>query len=137
MTLMKSSCRRLDRRSFLGSAAVAAAGVIVAACGGQQASAPQAAAPKPAESKPADSKPGTAPQAAAPKAPAATGPVTIRFYTGEDDPPQIKVYEEIFAEYKQSHPNVDFSLTPSPDDVLQQLTAALAAKTAPEFSGLV
>lgn len=144
---MKSSRRRLSRRAFLGTTSIAAAGVIVAACSGQQAPAPTAApkgaeakptaAPKAAESKPAEPKPTTAAQAAAPQAPAGTAPITIRFYTGEDDPPQIKVYEEIFAEYKQSHPNVNFSLTPAPDDILQKLTAALAAKTAPEFSGLV
>jgi multiple sugar transport system substrate-binding protein len=141
--LMKPSRRHLNRRSFLGSTAVIAAGAIVAACGGQQAPAP--AAPKAAEAKPtaasqsatAESKPAAAAPAAAPNAPAATGPLTIHFYTGEDDPQQIKVYEEIFADFKQTHPNVDFSLTPSPDDVLQKLTAALAAKTAPEFSGLV
>jgi multiple sugar transport system substrate-binding protein len=119
---------------------VLAAGVL-AACS-QPSSAPpassgQGTAPKPADAKTAAGQPTAAAQAAAPKAPAATAPVTIRFYTGEDDPPQIKVYEEIFAEYKQTHPNVSFSLTPAPDDVLQQLTAALAAKTAPEFSGLV
>ena len=34
-------------------------------------------------------------------------------------------------------PNVSFSLTPSPTDILQKITASLAAKTAPEFSGLV
>lgn len=149
---MKSSRRRLNRRSFLSSTTLAAAGVLVAACGGQQAAAPTAvpkaaetkptAAPKaaeakPAESKPAESKPVTAPQAAAAKAPAPAGPVTIRFFTGEDDPTQIKVYEEIFAEYKQQQPNVSFSLTPSPTDILQKITASLAAKTAPEFSGLV
>ena len=141
---MKSSRMRFSRRSFLGSTAVTTAGIFLAACGQQSApssSAPPAAsnptsAAKPDAAKPAESKPATTSQAAAPKT-AATGPVTIRFFTGEDDPPQIKVYEEIFAEYKQSHPNVDFSLTPSPDDVLQKLTAALAAKTAPEFSGLV
>jgi multiple sugar transport system substrate-binding protein len=120
---------------------VLAAGVL-AACSQSSAPSPpassgQGATPKPADAKPAAAQPTAAGQAAAPKAPAATGPVTIRFYTGEDDPPQIKVYEEIFAEYKQTHPNVSFSLTPAPDDVLQQLTAALAAKTAPEFSGLV
>src|SRR5688572_23475207 len=152
--LMKPSRRRLNRRSFLSSTALATAGVIVAACGGQQPAAPAApkaaeskptAAPKvaeskpaeskPAESKPAESKPATAPQAAAAKAPAPAGPVTIRFFTGEDDPTQIKVYEEIFAEYRQQQPNVSFSLTPSPTDILQKITASLAAKTAPEFSG--
>ena len=90
----------------------------------------------PSPSRPSRSRPPAA-QAAAPKAPAPAGPVTIRFFTGEDDPTQIKVYEEIFAEYKQTQPNVSFSLTPSPTDVLQKITASLAAKTAPEFSGLV
>lgn len=142
---MRSSRKHFSRRAFLSSTAVGTAGIILAACG-QQSSAPSAA-PKPADSnppaatkpdaaKPAESKPAGASQAAAPK-PAASGPVTIRFFTGEDDPQQIKVYEEIFSEYKQSRPNVSFSLTPAPDDVLQQLTAALAAKIAPEFSGLV
>ena len=127
---------------------VASAAAFVAACGGQAPAAPPAAETKPADpkpttaapaaqSKPAESKPASASQAAVSKAPAPAGPVTIRFFTGEDDPAQIKVYEEIFAEYKQLQPNVSFSLTPSPDDVLQKLTAALAAKTAPEFSGLV
>lgn len=147
---MKSSRRRFSRRSFLGTSAVLATAAIAAACGGGQQTSP---APK-TESKPAETKPAAQPtaaaktetkpaahptaaaQAAAPKPAAATDPVTIRFYTGEDDPPQIKVYEEIFAEYKQQQPNVSFSLTPAPDDVLQKITAALAAKTAPEFSGL-
>jgi multiple sugar transport system substrate-binding protein len=125
----------------LGGTLVLAAGVL-AACSQSSAPSPpassgQGATTKPADAKPAAAQPTAASQAAAPKAPAATGPITIRFYTGEDDPPQIKVYEEIFAEYKQTNPNVSFSLTPSPDDILQQLTAALAAKTAPEFSGLV
>jgi multiple sugar transport system substrate-binding protein len=146
---MRVACRRFRRREFLSSTVVMSAAVIVAACGGQTpAAAPKAADPKPttpaqpaaqskpAESKPAESKPTAAPQAA-PKTGVTTAPLTIRFYTGEDDPQQIKVYEEIFAEYKQNQPNVNFSLTPSPDDVLQKLTAALAAKTAPEFSGLV
>ncbi|MDP8921754.1 MAG: extracellular solute-binding protein [Chloroflexota bacterium] len=140
---MRSPRKRLSRRSFLGTTAIAATGVIAAACGGQPAAAPKAAESKPADQKPAaqpkaaESKPGTTTQASAPKSAAATGPVTIRFYTGEDDPPQIKVYEEIIAEYRQTHPNVSFSVTPSPDDVLQKLTTALAARTAPEFSTLV
>ena len=146
---MKSSRRRFSRRSFLGTSAVLATAAVAAACGGGQQSAP---APKAAESKPAESKPAAQPaaetkpataqptaasQASAPKPAVATGPLTIRFYTGEDDPTQIKVYEEIIAEYKQQQPNVSFSITPSPDDILQKMTAALAAKTAPEFSGLV
>ena len=105
--LMKPSRERLSRRSFLGSTAVATAAVIVAACGGQTApaptAAPKAADPKPAAqpttaaqpaaaSKPADAKPAAASQAAASKAPPAAGPVTIRFFTGEDDPTQVKVY---------------------------------------------
>jgi multiple sugar transport system substrate-binding protein len=141
---MRSVRKGLSRRAFLGGAATVAGSILVAACGqgGPSAPVPKAAESKPAEgkpaaTKPAESKPAAASQAAAPKSGAATGPVTIRFYTGEDDPSQIKVYEEIFAEFKQQHPNVSFSLTPSPDDVLQKLTAALAAKTAPEFSGLV
>ncbi|MDP8922180.1 MAG: extracellular solute-binding protein, partial [Chloroflexota bacterium] len=135
---MKASRKRLSRRSFLGTTAIAATGVIVAACGGQPAAPPKGAESKPAEQKPAaESKPGTTTQASAPQPAAATGPITIRYYTGEDDPTQIKVYEEIQAEYRQTHPNVSFSITPSPDDILQKMTAALAAKTAPEFSGLV
>jgi multiple sugar transport system substrate-binding protein len=143
---MRVACRRFRRREFLSSTVVLAAGVL-AACGHPSsapsptsASKPADAKPseaKPVESKPAAAQPTAAPQAAAPKAAAPAGPVTIRFFTGEDDPTQIKVYEEIFAEYRQQQPNVSFSLTPSPDDVLQKLTAALAAKTAPEFSGLV
>jgi multiple sugar transport system substrate-binding protein len=120
---------------------VLAAGVL-AACGQQSGSTAPPATSKPADAKPTESKPGaaqptTAPQATAPKTAASTAAVQIRFFTGEDDPPQIKVYEEIFKEYQQDHPNVTFSLTPSPDDILQKMTAALAAKTAPEFSGLV
>lgn len=144
---MKSSRKRLSRRSFLGSGAIATAAVIVAACGQTPAAppaAPKAADTKPstaaqpaAGAKPAETKPTAAAQSAAAKAPQAAGPVTIRFFTGEDDPTQIKVYEEIFAEYKQQQPNVSFSLTPSPTDILQKITASLAAKTAPEFSGLV
>ncbi|MGE3267219.1 MAG: ABC transporter substrate-binding protein [Chloroflexota bacterium] len=151
---MRSARRGFSRRAFLSSGAALAGGAIVAACS-QPAAAPSptsaskpaeskpAAAAKPAETKPAaaakpaETKPAAPAQAAAPKAGASTAPVTIRFYTGEDDPPQIKVYEEAFETFKQTHPNVSFSLTPSPDDVLQKLTAALAAKTAPEFSGLV
>jgi len=145
---MKPSRGRLTRRSFLTSAALLSTGVILAACGNQASSpgatgsGPTPATSKPgtapqSASKPTDATPATAAQSGAPKTAGGPGPVEIRFYTGEDDPPQIKVYEEIFAEYQQSHPNVTFSLTPAPDDVLQKLTAALAAKTAPEFSGLV
>ena len=147
---MRVACRRFRRREFLSSSLVLAAGVL-AACSQPSSTPAPTAAPKAADTKPADAKPTAAPaaaskpaeaakpaaQAAAPKAPAPAGPVTIRFFTGEDDPTQIKVYEEIFAEYKQQQPNVSFSLTPSPTDVLQKITASLAAKTAPEFSGLV
>jgi multiple sugar transport system substrate-binding protein len=117
---------------------VVASGAVLAACGGQ---APPSSAPKSDGAKPTAAagaaQPTAAPQAAAPKAAASGAPTAIRFFTGEDDPQQIKVYEEIIAEYKQTHPNLTFSITPSPDDILQKMTAALAAKTAPEFSGLV
>src|SRR5687767_8872703 len=136
---MASSQRRLTRRSFLWGSTVVASGAVLAACGGQAAA--PAAAPKSDGAKPTAAagaaQPTAAPQAAAPKAAASGAPTAIRFFTGEDDPQQIKVYEEIIAEYKQTHPNVSFSITPSPDDILQKMTAALAAKTAPEFSGLV
>jgi multiple sugar transport system substrate-binding protein len=142
---MRPSRESLSRRSFLRSAALLAAapvaGSIVAACGAPAAPAPTAAPAKPADSKPADAaaKPAATSAPAAAAKPAAGGPkLAIRFYTGEDDPQQIKVYNEIIAEYQQTvNPNTEFSITPSPDDILQKMSAALAAKTAPEFSGLV
>lgn len=142
---MRSSRYCRSRRSFLRDTAVlaltSAAATLAVACG--PAATPSPSAPpksaasttsQPSLAKP--TAPAAAPQPAAKSAPSKET-VTIRFFTGEDDPPQIKVYKDIIAEYEKAHPNVTISVSPAPDDILQKLTAAIAAKTAPEFSTLV
>jgi multiple sugar transport system substrate-binding protein len=121
---------RLSRRGFL----VLSAGVLVAACS-------PAAAPPPA--KPAESKPTEAPKPAAPPstaAPAAaqptaapavsSGPVTVPFYTTENDPKSLDFFKGVGEEFKKVNQNVELKITVYQDETqLQFLTTAFQTGT--------
>lgn len=119
----------ISRRRLIGSFALGAGAVLLAACG-QSSSAPAATAPaKPAESKPAASKPAetkpaapaaasaptSAPAAAAPAKPAAAGPVTINvisWNSGSSAEAYKNAVAQINDKFKAKQPNVTINFEP-------------------------
>jgi raffinose/stachyose/melibiose transport system substrate-binding protein len=115
---------RVSRRRLIGSIALGAGAVVVAACGQ---SAPSPAAPaKPADPKPADAKPAAdtkpaapaAPattSAAAPAQPAGTGPVTlnvISWNSGSSAEAFKNAVGQINDKFKAKRPNVTVNFEP-------------------------
>src|SRR5262245_14137049 len=115
----------LTRRRLLGSFALGAGAVIVAACGQSQQATPAAtsapakpAESKPAESKPAESKPAapaaagaptSAPAAAQPAASGGGGPITIAviaWNSGSSAEAFKNAMAQINDKFKQQKPNV-------------------------------
>jgi raffinose/stachyose/melibiose transport system substrate-binding protein len=116
----------LSRRRLLGTFALGAGAVLLAACGSQSGSAPAAtsAPAKPAESKPAESKPAapaaaaaptTAPAAAQPATSGGGGPVTISviaWNSGSSAEAFKNAMAGINDKYKATKPNVTITFEP-------------------------
>jgi raffinose/stachyose/melibiose transport system substrate-binding protein len=116
---------RLNRRRLLGSMALGAGAVFLAACGQSGTTSAPAAPAKPAEAaKPADAKPAapaaqsqptTAPAAAAPAKPADSGPVTINviaWNSGSSAEAFKNAMAGINDKFKQKRSNVTINFEP-------------------------
>jgi len=64
-------------------------------------------------------------------------PITLRFMSGETDPPSVEAYNEIFAAYEAEHPNVTIELELiNADDLHTKIGTLIATGNPPDLAQL-